>query len=84
MVPGPICRSDFAKDLTVLVGENNVGKRLRGQKDWTQEALAGRAVLDRSYVAGIEAGLRNPSTKPPAKIARALGATLSELFRDVG
>jgi transcriptional regulator with XRE-family HTH domain len=58
-------------------------RQLRESKGWTQETLAGRAGLDRSYVAGIEAGLRNPSTKALAKLARALGATLSELFRDV-
>lgn len=58
-------------------------RQLREAKGWTQETLAGRAGLDRSYVAGIEAGLRNPSTKALAKLARALGATLSELFRDV-
>jgi transcriptional regulator with XRE-family HTH domain len=58
-------------------------RQLRESKGWTQETLAGRAALDRSYVAGIEAGLRNPSTKALAKLARALGVTLSELFRDV-
>ena len=56
---------------------------MRESKEWTQETLAGRAGLDRSYVAGIEAGLRNPSTKALAKLARALGVTLSELFREV-
>ena len=43
-------------------------RRLRDAKGWTQEALAGKAGLDRSYVAGIEAGLRNPSTKALAKL----------------
>ena len=57
--------------------------QLRESKLWTQETLAGRAGLDRSYVAGIEAGLRNPSTKALAKLSRALGVTLSELFKDV-
>ena len=32
----------------------------------------------------IEAGLRNPSTKALAKLARALGVTLSALFENVG
>lgn len=57
--------------------------QLRESKGWTQETLAGRAALDRSYVAGIEAGLRNPSTKALAKLARAFSVTLSELFREV-
>jgi transcriptional regulator with XRE-family HTH domain len=58
-------------------------RQLREAKGWTQESLAGRAGLDRSYIAGIEAGLRNPSTKALAKIARALRVTLSVLFEGV-
>jgi len=58
-------------------------RQLREAKGWTQEILAGRAGLDRSYVAGIEAGLRNPSTKALAKIARALRIKLSVLFEGV-
>jgi len=45
--------------------------------------LAERADLDRSYVAGIEAGLRNPSVKAVAKIARGLGMSLADLFQTV-
>jgi transcriptional regulator with XRE-family HTH domain len=59
-------------------------RRLRDAKSWTQEALAERADLDRSYIAGIEAGLRNPSVKAAAKLARGLGVSLSELFENVG
>jgi len=58
-------------------------RQLRESKRWTQEVLADRAGLDRSYIAGIEAGLRNPSTKALAKLARALGVTLSQLFQNV-
>jgi transcriptional regulator with XRE-family HTH domain len=59
-------------------------RQLRESKGWTQEILASRAGLDRSYVAGIEAGLRNPSTRALAKLARSLGVTLSGLFDGVG
>ena len=55
-------------------------KRLRESNEWTQETLAGKAGLDRSYVAGIEAGLRNPSTKALSKLARALGVSLPILL----
>jgi transcriptional regulator with XRE-family HTH domain len=64
----------------LLRGLGSNVKRLREEKDWTQEGLAGRAGLDRSYVAGIEAGLRNPSTRALAKLARALGVPMSSLF----
>jgi transcriptional regulator with XRE-family HTH domain len=58
-------------------------KHLREGHEWTQETLAERAVLDRSYIAGIEAGLRNPSVKAAAKLARGLGISLAELFETV-
>ena len=59
-------------------------RRLREAKRWTQETLAEHASLDRSYVAAIETGLRNPSVKAMAKIARGFDTTLSDLFDGVG
>jgi transcriptional regulator with XRE-family HTH domain len=58
-------------------------RQLREAKGWTQETLAERSTLDRSYIAGIEAGLRNPSIKAVAKVARGLGISLSELLEQV-
>ena len=58
-------------------------RQLRESRRWTQETLAERSALDRSYIAGIEAGLRNPSVKAIAKIARGLRIHLSELFQNV-
>jgi len=54
-------------------------RQLREGKGWTQEGLADRAGLDRSYIAGIEAGLRNPSIKALARIAKGLGVTVAEV-----
>jgi transcriptional regulator with XRE-family HTH domain len=54
-------------------------RQLREGKGWTQESLADRAGLDRSYIAGIEAGLRNPSIKALARIAKGLGVTVAEV-----
>lgn len=58
-------------------------RQLREANGWTQETLAARSALDRSYIAGIEAGLRNPSVKALAKIARALSVSLSKLLEQV-
>jgi transcriptional regulator with XRE-family HTH domain len=58
-------------------------RQCREQKQWTQEDLAERAELDRSYIAGIEAGLRNPSIKAVSKIAKGLGLSLSDLLETV-
>ena len=56
---------------------------LREGKGWTQEGLADRAGLDRSYIAGIEAGLRNPSIRALARIAKGLGVSLSDVATNI-
>ncbi len=53
---------------------------MRLGKEWSQERLAEHAGLDRSYVAGIEVGARNPSLKALDQLATALSVRLSELF----
>ncbi len=54
--------------------------RLRKEKKLSQEALADRAGVDRSYMSCIERGVRNTSVLKVAAIARALGVPLSGLF----
>ncbi len=58
---------------------NNV-RALRSALKLSQEELAFRAGLDRSYMSLIERGQGNPSVLTLAKISRALGVTLGELF----
>ena len=53
---------------------------MRAAKGWSQERLAEHADLDRSYIAGIEVGGRNPSLKALERLAGALSVRLSELF----
>ncbi len=63
-----------------------LGKNVRGareKKEMTQEKLAEIAELDPTYISGIERGLRNPGIKNVAKIAKALGITVSELCKGV-
>ena len=55
-------------------------RRLRERKGLSQEALADLAHLDRSYMSGIERGIRNFSVLNVAKIARALGVSICALF----
>jgi transcriptional regulator with XRE-family HTH domain len=50
----------------------------------SQEALAERAELHRTYVADIERGVRNVSLKNVEKLARALGVSISRLFAEIG
>ena len=47
---------------------------------WSQEALAHRAVLNRSYLGEVERGSVTPSLTTMEKIARALELRLSDLL----
>ncbi len=49
----------------------------------SQEELAGRAGLHRTYVADIERGARNLSLANIEKLAKALGTSIPALFTDV-
>lgn len=55
-------------------------RKTRTAAGLTQEALADRAGLDRSYIGGVERGERNPTLSVIVKIAEGLGVTLAELF----
>ncbi|MBF0546518.1 MAG: helix-turn-helix transcriptional regulator [Candidatus Riflebacteria bacterium] len=60
------------------------GKRLkffRKQRNWTQEELAEKADLDRTYVASIERGERNVSLLNIVRLAEALEIFPGELFK---
>lgn len=46
----------------------------------TQEELAYRAGLDRTYVSGIERGKRNPTVKILQQVAEGLGVDLDVIF----
>ena len=63
--------------------QKQFGKRVRDlrlAKGLSQEELAFRAGVHRTYLGGIERGERNPALKNIAAIAKALDITLSELF----
>ena len=55
-------------------------RQLRREKGWSQEKLAEEASMHRTYLAGIERSLRNPSLENLIKLANALGVTMTELF----
>ena len=48
--------------------------------DISQEELADRAAMDRTYVSGIERGVRNPTLKVVARLAKALKTRPSKLL----
>jgi transcriptional regulator with XRE-family HTH domain len=53
----------------------------RRERGLSQESLADIARMDRSYMSGVERGLRNVSVLSVARIASALEVPLSDLFR---
>jgi transcriptional regulator with XRE-family HTH domain len=55
-------------------------RRLRTDKGWSQEELADRAGLHRTYVSGVERGVRNPTITIVAALAKALGVPPAELL----
>jgi len=55
-------------------------RNLRLVKGYSQEELAFRAGMHRTYLGGIERGERNPSLKNIAAIANALDIALPQLF----
>ena len=63
--------------------QKSLGKRirqLRHAKGWSQEYLADEAGMHRTYMWGIEQGVRNPSIRHLTRIADALKVSLGTLF----
>ncbi|MDW8845491.1 helix-turn-helix transcriptional regulator [Erwinia sp. P7711] len=55
-------------------------KQLRLQAGLSQEAFALKCGLDRTYVSGIERGLRNPTLEVIAVLATGLGTEMKTLI----
>lgn len=58
-------------------------KELRTEQGMTQEALATKLGLDRSYMGFLERGERNPSLEVIIRIAKALSIKPDDLLRDI-
>ncbi len=54
---------------------------LRLAKNYSQEAFADIAGLHRTYIGSIERGEQNVSIDNIAKLAKALGTTMQQLFK---
>ncbi|AHY08745.1 helix-turn-helix domain-containing protein [Serratia plymuthica] len=67
-----------SKEITVLFGQRV--KALRLQAGLSQEAFADKCGLDRTYISGIERGVRNPTLEVIAVIADGLDSHLNDLF----
>ena len=58
-------------------------KRRRIALGISQEELGLRANLDRTYISGLERGVRNPSLTALVSLASGLGITVSDLLANL-
>jgi two-component system response regulator len=72
----------MAVELKILLG--NAIKTTRSALGISQEELAARAGLHRTYVSDVERGVRNPSLGSVEKLANALELSLPTLFEKAG
>ena len=58
-------------------------KQLRNERELSQEKLALKAELDRTYLVGAELGKRNISLKSLEKIVNALNVSFEDFFKGI-
>ena len=57
-------------------------RALRKERGLSQEELAELSGLDRTYISGIERGIRNVALRNIETLAEALGVPITELFEE--
>jgi transcriptional regulator with XRE-family HTH domain len=65
-------------DIRALVGRNL--KKYRNEAGYSQEGLALECNIHRTYVSGVERGIRNPTVTVLEKLAKPLGIPVSKLL----
>lgn len=72
----------YFRSLCTLLGKRV--RALREEMGISQEELAFRAEIDRTYISQIERGIGNPSLLVLFKISGVLGVTVPDLFERLG
>ena len=70
-------------DLKLLKAFGDRVRSVRGAKGISQEKLAEMADLDRTYISGVERGIRNISLINISAIAKALKVSVGEFMTDL-
>lgn len=70
------------KQLTVTERFGERIRTLRKERGLSQEDLAELCGLDRTYISGIERGLRNVALRNIESLAYALEVSLADLFKE--
>lgn len=71
-----------SSNITVRFGQRV--RQLRTELGLSQEAFADKCGLDRTYISGIERGVRNPTLEVIAVIADGLDKRISDVFTGIG
>lgn len=77
----PISSPRHAQD-PALVSLGAAIRRARLERGLSQEELAHRASIDRSYMSSIERGGQNPGIVSVVRVARAMDMTVTELMAE--
>lgn len=72
----------MTNDLDIRRTLGQTVRAIRRRAYLSQEELANRAGLDRTYIGGIERGKRNPTITSLYTIADALEVSLHDLFKE--
>lgn len=67
----------------ILIQFGTAVRRLRREQNISQEQLADMCCLHRTYISDVELGKRNVSLENIAKMASALGISITKLFAEV-
>ncbi len=67
----------------ILAALGQLVKQRRVALKISQEELGLRANLDRTYISGVERGLRNPSLTALTSLANGLGITVANLLENL-
>ncbi|HEY9782760.1 MAG TPA: helix-turn-helix transcriptional regulator [Leptolyngbyaceae cyanobacterium] len=67
----------------ILLALGQLVKQRRTALGISQEELGLRANLDRTYISGIERGVRNPSITALVSLTRGLGITVANLLENL-
>ncbi len=67
----------------ILLALGKLIQQKRRDRQLSQEQLGFLSNLDRTYISGIERGIRNPSLTALVSLANGLNITVSELLKDL-
>ena len=69
--------------MELLHAFGNTLKQIRRKKSWSQEELAYKSGLDRTYISLLERGLRNPTLLTIFSLANCLGYQPNQFIKEV-